>query len=71
MALCWVCKQPAHASCSFCGRFVCEDHAAKQPNFIAVYVGANQTPKAIVVADAIWCGVCRPQPEPIEMPELY
>jgi hypothetical protein len=28
-------------------------------------------PKAIVVADALFCGVCKPQPEPIEMPELY
>jgi hypothetical protein len=41
------------------------------PTFLAVYVGAKQIPKAIVVADAIWCGICRPQPEPIEMPEMY
>ncbi len=70
-AKCWVCDADPHASCRFCGRFVCKDHASKLPTFLAVYVGANQTPKAIVVADAIWCGVCRPQPEPIEMPEMY
>jgi hypothetical protein len=50
---------------------VCKDHASKLPFFLTVYVGANQTPKAIVVADAIWCGICRPQPEPIPMPEIY
>lgn len=70
-AKCWVCEGDPHASCRFCGRFVCKEHASKMPTFLAVYVGANQTPKAIVVADAIWCGVCRPQPEPIEMPEMY
>jgi len=41
------------------------------PVFLTVYVGANQTPKALVVADAIWCGICRPHPQPIEIPELY
>ncbi len=38
---------------------------------MSVYIGANNVPKVIVVADAIWCGICRPQPEPIEMPEIY
>ncbi len=70
-AVCWVCGKDAHASCRFCGRFVCKEHSSKQPIFLGIYVGANQTPKAITVADAIWCGLCRPQPEPIEMPELY
>lgn len=69
--VCWVCGKPAEASCRFCGRFVCKDHASKYPYFMAVYVGAANVPKAIVVADAIWCGICRPQPEPIEMPEMY
>jgi hypothetical protein len=41
------------------------------PFFLSVYVGANQIPKAIVVADAIWCGLCRPQGQPLEMPEIY
>jgi hypothetical protein len=70
-AKCWECGSDAQASCRFCGRFVCKDHASKMPVFLAVYVGANQTPKAIVVADAIWCGICRPHPEPIEMPDIY
>lgn len=68
---CWVCEEAPHASCRFCGRFICKDHASKLPFFMAVYIGSNQVPKVIVVADAIWCGICRPQPEPIEMPEIY
>jgi len=45
-ANCWVCNKDSHASCRFCGRFVCKDHASKMPTFLAIYVGANQTPKA-------------------------
>jgi len=25
----------------------------------------------VVVADVLFCGMCKPQPEPIEMPESY
>ncbi len=70
-ATCWECGESAQASCKFCGRFVCKDHASKMPFVVTVYVGANQTPKAIVVADAIWCGICRPYPDPIKMPDIY
>lgn len=70
-AKCWVCEEPAQASCRFCGRFVCKDHATLYPFLLTIWVGANETPKALVVADAIWCGVCRIQPQPMEMPELY
>jgi hypothetical protein len=38
---------------------------------LTIYVGDQQTPKAIAVSNALWCGACRPHPEPIEMPELY
>lgn len=41
------------------------------PFIQTIYVGANNTPKAVVVADVIWCGICRPQTEPIELPEFY
>jgi glucose-1-phosphate thymidylyltransferase len=36
-----------------------------------MYLGDNETPKAVVVTNVLWCGECRPQPEPIEMPEFY
>jgi hypothetical protein len=71
MSVCWVCESPAQASCRFCGRFVCKNHTYKMPYFMSVYVGANQMPKALIVADAVWCRVCRTHPEPIEMPEIY
>ena len=68
---CWHCNKPAQGVCRFCGRAVCKEHASKLPYIITVYVGEGKVPKAIVVADALFCGVCRPQPEPIEMPEIY
>jgi hypothetical protein len=43
----------------------------KMPAILTIYVGEANTPKAVVVSDALYCGVCKPQPEPIEMPELY
>jgi hypothetical protein len=41
------------------------------PFILTIYIGEHQTPKAVVVADALYCGICKPQPEPIEMPEIY
>ncbi|MCX6046247.1 MAG: hypothetical protein NT075_14135 [Chloroflexi bacterium] len=43
----------------------------RMPYIITIYVGEQNVPKAIVVGDALWCNVCKPQPEPIEMPEIY
>ena len=68
---CFNCEKPARGVCRFCGRAVCDTHQQHMPYIITLYVGANETPKAIVVGDALFCGVCKPQPEPIEMPELY
>jgi hypothetical protein len=36
-----------------------------------IFVGVGNTPKAVVVLDALFCGLCKPQPERIEMPEIY
>lgn len=68
---CWKCREEeAVAICVFCGRAVCEKDASRRPNILAIYVGANNTPKIVPVADAIWCGECNPQ-DAIPMPELY
>ena len=67
---CIRCKQPAHAICRFCGRMVCEKHIEDMNYIITVYIGAEKTHKSLVVADAVWCGICKPQPEPIDMPYL-
>ena len=68
---CWHCEQDARAACAFCGRFVCKDHTAGMPAVLAMYLGSENTPKAIVVGNAVWCALCEPQPQPIPMPELY
>jgi hypothetical protein len=68
---CYHCEADARGVCTFCGRALCKAHMKKMPAIITIYIGEGETPKAVVVADAINCGVCKPQPEPIEMPELY
>jgi len=67
---CIRCEKPAHAVCRFCGRAVCKQHIQKMNYIITVYMGSGQVPKALVVADAVYCGICKPQPEPLEMPYL-
>ncbi len=70
--LCIECDNPARGVCTFCGRALCKEHMEKKlPYIITIFVGDGNVPKAIVVSDALWCGICKPQPEPIEMPELY
>ncbi len=68
---CFNCDQPAHGVCHFCGRAVCKKCAKEMPSIITIYVGDKNTPKSVVVGGALFCGLCKPQPEPIEMPELY
>ncbi len=68
---CWKCGKPARGICVFCGRAICKEDAQRMPHPLAAFVGQGQIPKLIVVADALFCGECRPQPEPIEMPEIY
>jgi len=41
------------------------------PYIVTIYVGEHNVPKAIAVRDVLWCNVCKPEPEPVEMPELY
>ena len=68
---CFHCETEARGVCVFCGRALCKEHMQKMPAILTIYVGAANIPKAIVVSGALYCGVCKPQPEPIEMPELY
>jgi hypothetical protein len=68
---CFHCEETARGVCNFCGRALCKEHMKKMPAILTIYVGEANTPKAVVVANALYCGVCKPQPEPIEMPELY
>jgi hypothetical protein len=67
---CWHCDRPAHGSCRFCGRGVCKDHAQSLPHIEAIYCNEEGVHKALVVADALYCGVCQPREDPVELPEL-
>ena len=63
---CWVCGAAAEGVCRFCGRAICKPHARTQ----AFLLEAWQTPtglRGLAVDEAIWCGVCRPRPEPIAL----
>jgi len=64
---CWRCDRPAHGVCVFCGRAVCKDDAQTMPNILAMYRDKEGVLKAIVVPDALYCGVCEPKEAPIEM----
>ncbi|MFP4323785.1 MAG: hypothetical protein ACLFTK_15125 [Anaerolineales bacterium] len=69
---CWISdSEDVFAACQFCGRFIAEEYAQSLPFFMTGFTGKDNTVKVIAVAGAVWCGLCRPQPEPIEMPELW
>ena len=68
---CWIDRKTALGVCRFCGRGVCQEHAKFQPYILQLY--NSETKKAVmalVVDDALYCGVCKPRPEPVELREL-
>ena len=67
---CWTCEKTALGSCRFCGRGTCRTHAKVFPYILSLYSSKSGPIKAVVVEDALHCGVCTPRGEPIELPEL-
>ncbi|ABY34974.1 MULTISPECIES: hypothetical protein [Chloroflexus] len=67
---CWHCNRPAHGTCIFCGRAICRDHAQEMPHIVALFADRKGGHKAIVTARALFCGLCEPREDPIELPEL-
>lgn len=68
---CWICKTTALGTCRFCGRGICGDHSKFMPFILEVYnAKTKEHVQALVVEDALYCGVCRPRPEPISLEEL-
>ncbi len=67
---CWHCERPAHAACKFCGRSVCKSHAQEMPYVVHSYRTTEGVYKAIVVAGAVFCGVCRPQQDPVTLQDM-
>ena len=66
---CWHCRRSAVGICRFCGRGLCEDHAKTQPYIMQVFKTTDVS-RVLVVEDALFCGVCRPRPDPLDVPEL-
>ncbi|HZD57400.1 MAG TPA: hypothetical protein VE136_11785 [Anaerolineales bacterium] len=49
---------------------MCKDHINTSPYIVSIYSGEGGVQKAIVVADAVFCGLCKPHERPIPLPEL-
>lgn len=67
---CWHCAITAVGTCRFCGRGLCENHVETEPFVLTLDRTVAGVSRALVVEDALHCGVCRPRPEPVELPEL-
>ena len=67
---CWHCERPAHGTCRFCGRAVCKEHAKPFPYILELYRSDGGMMKALLVADALHCGICQPREDPIDLPQL-
>jgi hypothetical protein len=49
---------------------VCKEHAKTLPHIEEIYQSEQGTYKGLVVADALWCGVCEPKEDPVDLPDL-
>ncbi|MEO6867769.1 MAG: hypothetical protein ABI200_07085 [Gaiellales bacterium] len=65
---CWTCAAAAAATCRFCGRATCRQHARTLPFVLTAWAGATDGHvEALAVEDAIHCGGCRPHPAPVRL----
>jgi hypothetical protein len=68
---CWTCEKTALGSCRFCGRGACREHAQLRPFIVSLFrARTDQVVNAVVVEDALHCGVCSPRGEPVPLPDL-
>jgi hypothetical protein len=68
---CWTCEKTSLGACRFCGRGVCREHAKARPFIVSLYDSAKDSVvKAVVVEDALHCGICHPRGDPVPLPEL-
>ncbi len=69
--ICWLCSKAARGACRFCGRALCEDHALEHPYVIGLFRDRDGVDlRALVTEDALFCGVCTPRSDPIDIPGL-
>jgi hypothetical protein len=69
---CWTCERPAHGICRFCGRAVCKEHAKHMPYILDIFGPGHNGDgyRGLVVPDVVYCGVCKPQDEPVKLDPL-
>lgn len=67
---CWHCERPAHGVCRFCGRALCKQHVRTLPYIVEIFQDEKGKNKAFVVGDGLYCGVCNPKEDPIDLPEI-
>ena len=73
---CWHCERPSHGTCVFCGRALCKDHVKSMPRILDIFHKTDSNPQAsekyyaLVVTNALYCGVCKPREDPIKMEQL-
>ena len=67
---CWHCERPSHGTCVFCGRAVCRDHIQQMPRILDVFHKGEDNYFALVVTNALYCGVCKPREDPIKLEHL-
>ncbi|MGZ4736617.1 MAG: hypothetical protein ACXV8R_13490 [Acidimicrobiia bacterium] len=63
---CWVCGAAASGACKFCGRGTCKQHARTKPFLFEAWEQDGDL-VGLVVADALYCGVCQVHEQPIEL----
>ena len=64
------CDWPAHASCQFSGQVVCREHAEALPHIEGMFHADELKYKALVVPEAVHCGICRGREDPVCLPDL-
>lgn len=67
---CWHCERTAQGVCKFCGRALCQEHVKKLPYILSIYVDRQDHRQALVVNNALYCGVCQPRDDPIHLEQL-
>ncbi len=63
---CWVGGEVADGICRFCGRAVCKKHAQSHPYVLETWLDGTNL-RGLAVEDALWCGVCKVPPSPLDM----
>ncbi|SRR5260370_38024091 len=63
---CWVGGEPANGVCRLCGRAVCKLHSKEMPYLTVAYSSPHGL-EGLAVEGVLWCGVCRPRPEPVSL----